>query len=369
MCTPNTKLLPILIELILIHLLCGCNFKSPNESLPILPYDLSYLDNSSAPEEAKLADVLLIGSTDAKVLEPYLKAEFSKYESPPTFFALTAEEYNLARLSYILKGQEFTPKWVIYLPSENEEKEELFDIKDSSDIQFNIKRMNTWWWRILFKIWKPISLSLLKKTSPLTLTNEKKILLSPLSDGQKIDTSLTHLSIFRILLEDLILHYNETNFILITMPFDSSEAPSNCKTKLSWPTKSTSKEIYKLIEENKWEESLQKSNELISLAPYYATSYYLKAKILKHLNHTKESTEMINLSWILNCRSPTVSLKNKIIKAIADKYTTRAHLYDLSNYVTESCFEVKTQACFEELHLNTKYYEQVAKIINQLLNK
>lgn len=368
MCTPITKLLPFFIGFVLIQLLTSCKFNQELNLLTVLPYDPSYLDSNLAPDEAKLADILIIGGKEAKALEHQFIKVLSQNRESPSFYALTAEEYNILRLHYILTLQKFTPKWIIYLPSLNDELEEVFKIEEAANVHFNLKRMNTWWWRWTYKIWNGVALSLLKKTTKIILNNEKKVSLTPQTDAQKIQISLTHQALFQSLLNNLLEHYPKTQFILLSTPFDPNETPSNCKTHVSWPTGGVLNDIMKLIEEKKWDEALLKSEQLISLAPYYATTYYHRAKILANLGETEESIKMLNLAWMLNCRSPNISLKNKIIQTTALNYREQTYFYDFAKYISQSCFE-KNNICYEDYELDSQYYNDVAKALHLLITE
>lgn len=335
----------------------------------ILPFDASYLKALSPPQETLVADILLVGGKEAMNLNLALKSlQKDQVLSKIRISSITSSEFNIARLYSLFTYHPFGPKWIIYLPSLDDEKEEIFDHKDADSLQYNLQRGNTWWWQILYKIWPRIALVTLKKVKKITLQSDPSLFLDQLSDSHKIQRSLASATLFNVLLKQIIVQHEKTNFLFISTAFDTNNNPQNCKTSISWPTKTLYKEQIKSLEEKNWDQALLVNDHLKQVAPFYASTYYFRAKIFKELQNPESAYRFLSLSWMLNCHSPYVALKNTVLQTLSSEFPERIYFYDLAKLVNDACFATDKN-CFDGSDLQQDYYKTTAEVIKLLINE
>lgn len=369
MCTLILKVLPRILTICLLLKLSFVHATSKVDLSGVLPYEASYLKQQKPSPQTLVSDVLIIGGKEAMLLQQALKSNLSgKWASEVRIGGLTSPELNLARLSSLFQYHAFSPKWIIYLPSLDDEDEEIFDYKDSDAIRYNLQRAQTWWWQLLYKVWPGLALSTVKKTHKMSLRPDPAVFLEKLSDTSKIQRSLASAALFQTLLEQLILTHEKTNFLLVSTPFDPNTNPQNCKTSLTWPTKSIFKDQMKSISDKNWEEALDINDSLKQVAPFYSSTYYLRAKILKQLHKNESSYRFLNLSWMMNCRSPYVALKNTLMQSFSLTYPGKVYFYDLAKFVSDECF-LTDKNCFEGENLTANFYRTTAEVLKLLITQ
>ncbi len=369
MCTPILKLLPRILS---ISLLLSVSFQAiaaKADLTGVLPFEASYLKGQKPSQQTLISDILLIGGKEAMLLDQALKSTLKgSLSSKIRVSSITSPELNLARLYSLFNYHVFSPKWIIYLPSLDDEKEAVFDYKDADSLRYNLKRAQTWWWQLLYKVWPGLALSTLKKVKKTTLQADPSIFLEQLNDTAKIQRSIASAALFQTMLNQLIQTQSKTKFLLVSTPFDANTNPQNCKTSLSWPTKSIYKEQMKSLKEKNWDAALDINEDLRVVAPYYASTYYIRAKILKELNNPESSHRFLNLSWMLNCRSPYVALKNTILQSFSAQYPSQVYFYDLAKFVSDECF-LTDKNCFEGSDLTENFYRTTAEVLKLLIAK
>lgn len=369
MCTPILKLLPTLLLYWIAFGHAPLLATSKLDLSGILPFEASYLKALKPAQNTLVSDVILVGGKEAMLLDLAFKSILrDKISSKIRVSSMTAPEFNLARLYSLFTYHAFAPQWIIYLPSIDDEKEEIFDIKDMEALQYNLKRGQTWWWQLLYKIWPGLALSTLKKIQVIKLEQDPTFHLAPLSDAKKIQHSLTNASLYKMMMEQWILSAAKTNFLLISTPFDPNSSPQNCKTSVTWPTKNFIKEQLSSMKEKKWDQALEANDYLRQVAPYYASTYYTRAKILHQLQNTEDSFRFLHLSWMLNCRSPYIALKNTIMQSMSSTFPGQVYFYDLTKFVSDECF-VKDPTCFQGEELNPSFYQSAAQAISLLISE
>lgn len=364
MCTPILKLLPrILLQSFLFSVIL-CHASASPDLSAVFPFDASYLKRLKPSDQSLNSDIMVVGGKEAMLLEKELKIAL---KDDFKISSITGPEFNLARIYTLLTHHQFGAKWVIYLPSLEDENELIFHQEDAQAIQYNLRRIHTWWWPLIHKIWPGLALSLLKKVKQVTLQNDPSHTLIDLNDSKKIQHALTHAALFKTLLEQLIQKKKQTKFLLISTPFNINLTPQSCRTSISWPTKNLMKEQILTIQQQNWEKALEVNEELKQVAPYYASTYFLRAKILKELNDLEGVNQFINLSWMMNCRSPYVALKNSILQSLTSTSSDRIYFYNFANFITEQCFGKPT--CFQGTELDGHYYSIVAQVIKSMISK
>ena len=238
MCTLILKLLPSILLSLALKSYYSFAKVSVLDLSGLLPFDASSIKLEKLPSSVLTSDILLVGGKEAMQLEQAFKHIAGEtFTKKLKISSITSPDFNLARITTLFSFYKIKPRWVIYLPSENDEKEEIFFPKDSPSLQFNLQRGQTWWWQLLYKIWPGLALATLKKIHVVQLPLEPLYKLTPLNDAQKVQQSLTHAALFKLMLEQWILESPKTKFLFVSTPLNPSIAPQNCKTSLQWPTK------------------------------------------------------------------------------------------------------------------------------------
>jgi len=334
----------------------------------LLPFNASSLKQLNPPPHLLTAEIILVGGKEAMQLGEAFKALSKDPLTKIRVDSFTSPEFNLARIYSLFLYHKIRPQWVIYVPSRDDEKEEIFPIQNASSIQFNLQRGQSWWWQLLYKIWPGLALATLKKVEITHLPLEPSFPLRPISDPDKIQHSITHASLFKLLLEQWILKNPQTKFLLVSTPRDPNITPDNCKTSLKWPTRNFLKDQFHSIQKENWEEALAVNDDLMKVAPYYATSYYSRAKILHKLNDFENSNRFLQLSWMLDCRLPYTALKNSLMQNQTIHFPQQVYFYNLTQLIVDECFQ-KDKKCFEGHELVPTYYQSAAKVLKFIIEE
>jgi hypothetical protein len=369
MCTLILKLLPsILLGFALMTNNSSAEVKKLDLS-GLLPFDSGQISKQKPGLNVLTSEILLVGGKEAMLLEQAFKTlNRDQISTKIRVSSITSPEFNLARIYSLFISQKIQPRWVIYLPSVEDEKEEIFSPKDGPSLQFNLQRGQTWWWQLLYRFWPGLALATLKKIDVIPLALEPSFKLIPLSDSEKIQHSLTHASLFKLMLEQWITQSPKTKFLLVSTPLDPNISPQNCRTSLKWPTKNFIKDQLNSIQQQNWDKALEANDDLMKVAPYYASTYYSRAKILNQLKEFESANRFLNLSWMMDCRRPYTALKNSILQSQTQQFPEQVYFYNLSNFVIDECFQ-KEKNCFEGSELDSTFYVSAAKVIKLMIEQ